>query len=362
MKKTIRAAIGAVLALAAVGAGASLASAADTVSPSQYFGGTLYLASADDETPITATTLAFDAQVVAQVTKGDANTGFAAPSGTTGAKSFIAPQGKESDPRYWSASAIQLMLNGGAVEPNIALSNQILAGGSLASVNGQGSVKAAGGSYSVGIAFMKDNNVNIVDGGLFYIHVTVAPGGAYTYSTVCDGAGKGDCGSAQPPTGTVSGSPASQGLSAAVTTPPVVDGVLSLSAPTTPTSTIGNAAIVNGLSTSTGTLGSFQVQDGRAASKPGWTLTTTAVDNFINGSTTVDKKQLGLAPKVVSGAAATVGTAQAAGSATYPSLFASLPKGTAGSTTLDADLTFVAPVGTPAGTYTSTLTLTLVSQ
>lgn len=359
MKTTIRAAIGAVLALAAIGAGVSGAAAADTISPSSSFGGTVYLASADDETPITATTLAFNAQIVAQVVKGDANTSFIGPTGTTGAKSFIAEQGKEGDPRYWSASTVQLLVDGNSLEPNLTLSNQVLPGGSLASISGQASVKAAGGSYSVGIAFMKDNYVNVVPGGLFFVHVTIAPGGSYTFSTVCDGAGKGDCGGSTP-TPTPSGA-ATQSLNADVTTPPVVDGLLSLSAPASTTSTIGNAKIVSGKSTATGTLGSFQVQDGRAASKPGWTLTTTSVGNFVNGSTTIDKKYLGLAPKNVGGVAATLGTAQVAGSATYPSLFAKQAAGTAGSTTLDADLTFVAPEGSPAGTYTSTLTVTLVS-
>jgi len=132
--------------------------------------------------------------------------------------------------------------------------------------------------------------------------------------------------------------------------------------PASSTSTLGNATIVNGKSQSTGTLGDFQIQDGRTASKPGWELTTTSVGNFTFGSTTIDKQQLGLAPRNVSGVAATLAAAQVAGSATYPSLFASLPAGTAGSSTLNADLTFVAPEGSPAGTYTSTLTLTLVSD
>lgn len=352
MKTMTRAAIGAALALAIVGAGASLASAADTVTPDSHYAGTIFLADQSNGGAVVAP-FAYDFGVIALPAAGDIATTFPIPTGATEAWTFIAPQGQENDITKWNAKAVVGLTPGGILYPDVTLQNQITQG--LGSPAGTNAVKAAGGAYSIGLAFTSNSGITLLN--QFYGHVQITPvSGQYTFTTTCNGT-LGDCGN---PTPTPSGS-ATQNLSAAVTTPPVVDGVLSLTAPASTTSTIGNAAIVNGVSTSTGTLGSFQVQDGRAASKPGWTLTTTSVGNFVSGATTIDKKQLGLAPKVVNGVA-TLGTAQVAGSATYPSLFANLAAGSAGTTTLDADLTFVAPSGSPAGTYTSTLTLTLVGS
>jgi hypothetical protein len=90
------------------------------------------------------------------------------------------------------------------------------------------------------------------------------------------------------------------------------------------------------------------------------------VNNFVNGATSIDKKALGIKPilGVNSGPGLpTVGAEQIAGSAVYAMQFAELVAGTYSTTTnLNADLKFRAPLGTTAGTYTSTLTLTLVSK
>jgi hypothetical protein len=112
-------------------------------------------------------------------------------------------------------------------------------------------------------------------------------------------------------------------------------------------------------------LGAFTVIDDRDL-LPGWTLNAD-VDDFDNAGDVVSKAALGLAPKKVGGAVAgiSLGTAQTAGAGTYAALFA---QGDAGSTTLeagtqfDADLTFKAPTNAKKGTYSSTLTLTLVSK
>ena len=59
----------------------------------------------------------------------------------------------------------------------------------------------------------------------------------------------------------------------------------------------------------------------------------------------------------------TPGTTQVAGSATYAATFAEgAPQNSVGNTVLNAALTFVAPQDKPAGTYHSTMTLTVVSK
>jgi len=357
MKNTMRVGLVAALALGLAGLGASAASAVDTIPADSYFQGTIYLASAADGTNWTTTPTAFLDQVIAEPAPGDAATKFAIPAGATGAFTFVSPVGSESTPAAWNAKAVLGLTAGGIWLPNVSLTNQTVQGGGTP--NGINAVAAAGGNYSLGVAFTTANGLTVVSQGLYYAHITVTAGtGAFTITQVTNG-------SAPTPTPTPTATPAgsaTQGLAAQVTVPAVVDGLLSLTAPASTTSTIGNATIVNGSSTSTGALGNFQVQDGRAASKPGWTLTTSNVADFVNGATTIGKKNLGFAPKNVSGVAATLGAAQVAGAAVYPSLFAEMAAGTAGTSTLDADLTFVAPAGSPSGTYTSTLTVTLVSK
>lgn len=128
-----------------------------------------------------------------------------------------------------------------------------------------------------------------------------------------------------------------------------------------------NPTLVNGASVVSGKLGTFKVTDLRVASKPGWDLKTDVTD-FAKGTDTISKSALGIAPQQVSNAgtgatAATLGTAQVSGSASYPWNFASLAAAKfSGVTVYNADLVFTAPAGSPAGTYTSTLTLTLISK
>jgi hypothetical protein len=128
-----------------------------------------------------------------------------------------------------------------------------------------------------------------------------------------------------------------------------------------------NPVIVGGQSVVSGELGTFKVTDLRQVSKPGWKLSTNVAD-FTKGSDTIAKSALGIAPKVVSQAgtgatAPTMGAALTSGSASYPWDFATLAGGAfSGVSTYNADLVFTAPAGKPAGTYSSTITLTLVSN
>jgi hypothetical protein len=149
------------------------------------------------------------------------------------------------------------------------------------------------------------------------------------------------------------------------TTP--ADGEFSLTNLSSDTVNLTNPTLVNGKSVVSGELGNFKVTDLRLVSKPGWDLNTTVTD-FTKGTDTIDKEALGIAPSLVSQAgsgatAPTLGTAQVSGSAVYPWKFATLPSTNySGVTTYNADLVFTAPAGKPAGTYSSTLTLTLVSK
>ena len=147
------------------------------------------------------------------------------------------------------------------------------------------------------------------------------------------------------------------------------DGELKLIAPDNSTpALIGNPVLdAGGRSLSTGVLGPFSVIDERLVSKPGWNLTT-AVDTFTlrGGTDTIANSSLGLDPQLLANTGPgvpTLGATQVAGAAVYSSLFAELAAGNHDTKAdFDADLSFLAPLGAVPGTYTSVLTLTLVSK
>jgi len=147
------------------------------------------------------------------------------------------------------------------------------------------------------------------------------------------------------------------------------DGELMLIAPDNSTpALIGNPVLdAGGRSLSTGVLGPFSVIDERLISKPGWDLTT-AVETFTlrGGTDTIANSSLGLVPQLLANTGPgvpTLGATQTAGVAVYTSLFAELLAGNHDNKAdFDADLSFLAPLGAVPGTYTSVLTLTLVSK
>jgi hypothetical protein len=145
-----------------------------------------------------------------------------------------------------------------------------------------------------------------------------------------------------------------------------VDGEFKLIAPANATpAKIGNPTLIGGQSVSTGTLGDFTVVDDRVITKKGWDLTT-SVAEFKHGTDIIANTALGLAPKSVTNSGPgtpALGSTQIAGSAVYASKFAELAAGSySPASKFNADLTFKAPLGSAEGTYTSTLTLTLVSK
>ena len=343
-----------VIAVAALTAAAGLvagtAGAAIGATQGNGSDGPVYLHNTDvDAYVANGATNAWGDDITLTPSKTDAYAPFQCSSDATAYRTFWTDPGTERTPSTYRASAtISLNAAKTAIGPDVRPAFQ---------VNGAiGQVKTNGGNYSVGLACTKDNGVNLAASGVWYFTAHVTAGtGAYTFDASTENP-------TNPDTGTKTGDIALE----ATTIAQGVDGNLSLVVPSGAKATLGTASLVNGLSTSTGTLPAFTVDDQRVVSKPGWNLTASTA-NFVNGadsSKTIDAKQLGVKPTIATNPGGVVaGTEHVAGDATAFSGFASAPAGTGtGATSLSADLKLVAPSGTPAGTYASTMTLTLVSK
>ncbi|WP_223690450.1 WxL domain-containing protein [Leifsonia poae] len=296
-------------------------------------------------------TIAWDTDILISPSKTDPFATLQCPADATNWRSFIAPSGSERTIADWKAFSHAPFGTPAKQVLGVDTTPQQQISGSTASV------KANGGDFSFGVACVKDNGVNLASSGLWYFtgHVAKNGSGNYTFDSASTG----------PSTPTDPAGTGSIGIEA--TTITAADGALSLVVPTAAKATLGAATLVDKLSTSTGELPAFQVADRRVVSTPGWDLTasTAAFVNSADSAKTIDALQLGVKPKVVSSTATGVslGAEHKAGDATPFSAFASAPAGSgAGDTNLSADLTLVAPANTPAGTYTSTMTLTLVSK
>ncbi len=346
-KNSIRVAAVGVLAGALVAGSALSAQAADEPVATVGSKGPVYIADANNGDIYAAgTSLPFEQAVIGRPNDTDVESKFPGSSDATSVRTFISNRGDELDQTKWIAFGLSDFVEGSKDVwlPQLQLSAQT--GGAQATVR-------AGGNFSVGFAFMKNNQLTVAEGGVYYTYITVQPGGQWKFAT---------------PTSTTPEEPAANtfdvNLNAETMSAP--DGALSLSAPSVATATIGNPAMVDGLSTSTGTLGDFTVTDERYTSHPGWTLTTTVTQftNSADNTKVIAASQLGVAPKLVApNANVTVASPQVAGSASYPSLFAqSNATAASGAVQLNADLKFVSPSNMPAGTYTSKLTLTLASK
>lgn len=348
MSTSIKAALAGVLALALVGGGVTAANAAMNPpgSSEEY-----YIFDAATEALVAdGEPIAFD-QLVAgyPVDNGFANYDqmFTGPEKATGVSVFVSPRGGERDTSKWIGSQMNSFNKPGSkrvLTPAMLLNN--LAGANYANV------KALGGDFSAGLAFTSGNGVIVED--VSFVHINVKPGGQWTYVATKN-------------TDSTPTNPDTPGdIALEATTVTAADGNLSLSVPAAAKATFGAATLVNGKSTSTATLPEITVTDERAVSKKGWTLTQ-SISDFTNGSATIAKANLGVAPKVsLAGTTATgvqPSAAQIAGKAVYPSPFAEAQAGSGvGVTKLSADLALVAPADAPAGTYTSKMTLTLVSK
>jgi hypothetical protein len=336
-----RAAVAGVLAIALAAVAPTTAAFADTPAGSAD---KWYTLDGNDNHLLTpGSTLHWGDAPVGSPSKTDANAVFTAPADAETVRMFLSKPGDETNVSAWIATGDGAFKRG--------TKTVLLPSADPASlINGNSAAaKAAGGTYSIGIAFMKNQNTTLATGGnvIFNRINMVAGTDAYTFDSPTET-------TTPPPAGSQTGQ---IDISAAAIAQQ--DGTLSLVVPAGAKATLGTPTLVNGLSTATGTLGQVTVKDGRFATTPGWDLTS-SVAAFTNGTATIDAKQLGVKPKVVSGQ----GTAAAGNTAGTASdgKFASAANGQVGDTVLDADLTFVAPAKTAAGTYTSKMTLTLVSK
>ncbi|MFB2556206.1 hypothetical protein [Herbiconiux liangxiaofengii] len=349
-KNIVRVSAVGVIAAALVAGSAVAAHAADEPVPTTGSKGPYYIGDAGDGSIIPAgTELDFDYALIGMPSAdpADIEAVFPGSSDAETVRTFISPRGSERTPSQWTAWADSGFKAGtkDMIYPAATLGAQVL---------GNQSTVRAGGNFSVGFAFMKNNNLTIATGDVYYANITVLPNGKWKFATP-------DGGTTPPP---ATANSFDVNLQATTTSAP--DGTLSLVAPASNTAVIANPTLVDGLSTSTGTLGAFSIVDERYQTHPGWTLTTTVTPftNAADASKIIDPKQLGVAPKLVEpNSAVTLANAQTAGSATYPSVFAQTGNAAAsGTVKLNADLKFVSPANYPAGTYTSKLTLTLASK
>jgi hypothetical protein len=338
-KSKIALAVGVATALisgAAVSSAYAVESNGSSVAMYQFDGDT-------GELVVPGTVVEWTKGAVAGPNKTNIDDRFVGSADATDVRAFIAPRGQESDISKWTAST-----NGGfymdtkeILQPNISPSSMIA---------GQfQKVKDEGGEYSIGFAYVKNNALNIADAGVVFHHITVAPGGNYTFEDAAATA------PVEPPAGTAD-------INLSATTVAAAEGALSLVVPAGTTATIGNPTLVNNLSTSTGTLGDITVKDERFQTHKGWTLTSTVAD-FTAGTATIPASQLLVTPKVVGTPIAGVVAAAEGAAAKTGKPFAEASDGaTVGDTVLNADLKFVAPANAAAGVYTSKMTLTLTSK
>ena len=290
-----------------------------------------------------ADSFAWDDEVTASSSSTEA-TAITCPAGD-GFRTFISPRGSEENLEnhtgwnYFAGqpSGLQFITPSGFIQGAAA------------------GAKSLGGQFSLGIACTSSNGTAVVSNGVFYRHVTVTQGsGAMLAAATVDVA----------PAATSTTANRNGSVSLSATTIASADGTLSLSVPQGASVTFGTATLNAGnRSTSTGTLPQITVQDDRITSRLGWDLQTN-VAAFVSGANTIASTNLAITPSIVANAGGvTVASTPLAGSASYPFEIAdaALDNGV-GTTTISGGLTFVAPVGAPAGTYTSTLTLTLVSK
>jgi hypothetical protein len=300
-----------------------------------------------------ATSMSWSGDLLASSSSTDAAAAITCPTASTGYRTFISARGSERTPANWSA-----FKSGSFADSTKTIAYESLTPTSLINgTPGQAAVKASGGDFSLGIACTSNSGVTVNEA--FYRYVTVTAGtGAFVAAATADVASPEPTPTADPTmTGTIA-------LSA--TTTAAQDGTLSLSVPANAAATFGSPSLVNNKSTTTGTLPNVTVTDERIVSRQGWSISANVADfvNSSNNAITIGKTNLGIAPSIVTNAGGvTAGAATTAGSATYPATFAeaSVSNGV-GTSVIGGNLTFVAPQDKAAGTYTSTLTLTLVSK
>ena len=297
-----------------------------------------------------STTILWDGGTYKASPSTASSTAIVCPAGSDGFRTFISPRGSEKTLASYTGWNYQA--GAPIASTNINPASMIL--------GSAGSAQTAGGNYSLGIACTSNGGTTLVTGGVFYRHITVTAGsGDFVAAATADVAGP------EEPATTSTTANRTGTVPMTATTIASADGTLSLSVPAGASVTFGTATLdINNKSTSTGTMPQVTVTDERYSSKLGWSLQA-RVDDFLSGSNTIQSKNLAIVPSIVTNAGGvTAASTPLAGSAVaYPYTIASATLNNGiGTSVIGGGLTFVAPVGSPAGTYTSTLTLTLVSN
>jgi hypothetical protein len=345
----------ALLSVVLIAGAVSVASATTQTNGSD---GPIYIANGETGDYITdGASNAWAASITASSSATDVTAGVTCGSNATGIFTFISARGSERTQSAWKAFSVTSFGSGKNVSlPDLSPTFQ------TSGEPGQAATKTAGGDLSMGIACTTNNGVTVV--GAYYRYITVTPStGAFTVTATADVV------STPSSTPTPVNTSLNSDIALSATTMSAENGTLSLSVPANAAATFGSPSLVNNKSTTRGTLPNITVNDGRVVTRQGWTLTATVADfvNATDSANIIGKANLGIAPAIVAGsttaAGITVGTATVAGLATYGAKFAeAAAANVVGDTVLNGALTFVAPQEKAAGTYTSTLTLTLVSK
>lgn len=171
------------LAVAVTGlAGATPASAADVVPKDPAIGGTLYLANANDGTDYPAgATIGWNDPVMALPKPGDLTDRLTAPAGTQSVVTFVGPQGRESDPTSWNATAPWPYTAPGQWMADVTPYHLIRPGAGTPS--GTNATATVGGDYSLGVAYLTDGGARVAPGGLYFVHIHLIGNAAPTKAT-----------------------------------------------------------------------------------------------------------------------------------------------------------------------------------
>lgn len=171
---SVRPAVVLAAAVAAAMGGALLvappASAVDLVPADPAVGGTLYLANADDGTdyPVGAS-IGWNDPVMALPAPGDLKNRLPAPPGAQSVVTFVGPQGRESDPTSWNATAPWALTPPGQWMADVTPYHLIAPGSGTPS--GTNATSTASGDYSLGVAYLTAGGLRVAPGGLFFVHI-----------------------------------------------------------------------------------------------------------------------------------------------------------------------------------------------
>lgn len=182
MNFKLKAGVAVVTALALSLGGATAAFASQTTTATGSSGAT-YLVDGDAYTPLVeGATQQWNTTTLAVPNAGDLDQTFPGDSSATGAKFFVAPRGSERVVSAWKAWG-DTGFKGSTKEiltPTVSLIS--LTAGDYAGL------KASGGDFSLGVANVNNNGLNIAGGVAYYVWIHVNAGGTWTFENTTEAA------------------------------------------------------------------------------------------------------------------------------------------------------------------------------